>query len=185
MPDSLSFSGEQAELIISADEVQAGIDKLAVQVQPVVDGGNCVLLGVLSGGMFPLVRLAESLQGDFLIDYCHASRYAGNTEGACLVWQRVPSMDLKGLDVVIVDDIYDEGITLMEVAEYCRQNDAASVNTAVLVIKDRERTAANPFPDFDAGLHVPDRYVFGCGMDKRNRWRHLTSIYALMDTGRS
>ena len=74
MPDSLMFSDEEAELIITAEKVAAGVRRLAEQVQPVIDSGNCVLLGVLSGGMFPLVRLAESLQGDFLIDYCHASR---------------------------------------------------------------------------------------------------------------
>ena len=174
-----------AELIVSADEVASGIQRLAEQVQPVVDSGNSLLLGVLTGGMFPLVHLAEALQGDFLVDYCHATRYEGNTEGTSLRWDSKPRHSLQGQDVVIVDDIFDAGLTLAAVAEFCRTNGAGSVKTAALVIKERERPEDIPMPDFDAGLHVPDRYVFGCGMDIHNRWRHLTAIYALADTGRS
>lgn len=186
MPDSQRLSPDtDAELLLSADAVAQGIQRLAEQVQPVVDKGNCLLLGVLTGGMFPLVHLAELLQGDFLIDYCHATRYSGGTEGGEMCWERTPGFSLEGQDVVVVDDIYDAGETLAEVAKFCRANGAASVRTAVLVIKDRDRAAATPLPDFDAGLIVPDRYVFGCGMDVHNRWRHLTAIYALADTGRS
>jgi hypoxanthine phosphoribosyltransferase len=174
-----------AEVVLTAEEVKAGIQRLVEQVQPVVAKGNCVLLGVLTGGMFPLVRIAELLDGDFLVDYCHATRYDGETQGSSLHWQRKPGLPLQGRDVVIVDDILDAGITLAAVAEYCLANGAATVRTAVLVIKDRDRPQETPAPDFDAGLHVPDRYVFGCGMDLGNRWRHLTAVYALPDTGRT
>lgn len=185
MPDSQAFDALDADLLISPAEIEAGLLDMASRLQPIVDRGNCLLLGVLTGGMFPLVKLTEYLQGNFLIDYCHATRYAGDTEGAGISWQRHPVLPLEGLDVIIVDDIYDEGLTLVEVAAWCRDNGAASVQTAVLVIKDRERLATTPLPDFNTGLQVPDRYVFGCGMDVHNRWRHLPAIYALKDTGRT
>jgi hypoxanthine phosphoribosyltransferase len=186
MADSSHNAGmPAAEVVLTAEEVAAGIQRLAAQVQPVVAEGNCLLLGVLTGGMFPLVRIAELLDGDFLVDYCHATRYDGETEGSSLHWDRKPRLPLTGRDVIIVDDILDLGVTIATVAEYCRANGAATVRTAVLIIKDRERPADTPAPDFDAGLHVPDRYVFGCGMDLGNRWRHLSAVYALPDTGRT
>jgi hypoxanthine phosphoribosyltransferase len=182
MPDTVMAA---AELVLTAGDVEGGISRLADQIQPVVAEGNCLLMGVLTGGMFPLVRIAGLLDGDFLVDYCHATRYEGATEGSSLRWEREPGLSLEGRDVIIVDDILDAGITLAAVADYCLANGAATVRTAVLIIKDRDRPVGTPAPDYDAGLHVPDRYVFGCGMDVGNRWRHLTAVYALPETGRS
>ncbi len=172
-----------AEEIFSPAEVARGLDLLAARLQPVIDMADCVLIGVLTGGMFPLIHLAERLRGDFEIDYCHATRYAGGTQGRTLVWLERPHVALAGRTVIVVDDIYDAGTTLHAVAEYCAQEDAARVCTAVMVVKERARAAAVPPPEFTTGLRVPDRYVFGCGMDLHGRWRHLTAIYALKGNG--
>jgi hypoxanthine phosphoribosyltransferase len=171
-----------ADELLSATEVNKGVEHLAAQLQPLIDEGNCVLLGVLLGGMFPLVRLAQSLTGDFLVDYCHASRYGSAMKGGELEWLREPGIELQNRTVIVVDDIFDEGNTFAAVADLCRQKGAARVLTAALVIKDRHRQVGIAPPDFDAGLHVPDRYVFGCGMDVDQHWRHLTAIYALNST---
>ena len=168
-----------ADELLSTAEVQAGLERLAAHIQPVIDTTQCLLLGVLTGGMFPLVHLAEKLRGNFLVDYCHATRYRGGVQGGELLWLKEPGLSLQGLTVIVVDDIWDEGTTLAAVADYCRQAGAAEVLTAVLIIKDRERSTDFTPPDFNAGLRVPDRYVFGCGMDVENHWRHLTSVYAL------
>ena len=174
-----------ADEILSSSEVNAGFDSLATHLQPIIDTADCILLGILNGGMFPLVHLAERLHGDFVIDYCHATRYAGGTKGQVLVWLERPHIDVANKTIIIVDDIYDEGTTLRAVAEHCRQDGAAQVYTAVMLVKDRERDPEIPLPDYVTGLIVPDRYVFGCGMDLYGRWRHLTAVYALRDnTGR-
>ena len=133
----------------------------------------------MNGGMIPAVRLADRLNGDFLLDYCHATRYRGATEGAELQWREPPHVDLAGRTVIVIDDIFDAGITLHAVAERCRELGAAKVLTAVMLVKDCARDPATPAPDFDTGMRVPDRYVFGCGMDYDSGWRHLRSVYAL------
>ena len=176
-PNTPSFP--DAEEILDVATVAAGFDRLAERLQPFVDSGNCVLLAVMNGGMIPTVRLADRLRGDFLLDYCHATRYRGGTEGAELQWRELPHFDLAGRTVIVVDDIFDAGITLQAVAGRCRELGAANVLTAVMLVKDCARDPAAWVPDFDTGLRVPDRYVFGCGMDFDNRWRHLPSVYAL------
>lgn len=169
----------EAEEIISATDIQKGFDRLASRIQPLVDNGNCILLGVMTGGLYPLIRLADRLQGDFLIDYCHATRYLGETRGGSLQWLETPHLGLADQTVVIVDDIFDEGLTLQAVADYCRQEGAFRVATAVMLVKERQSSVGVAGPDFTTGLTVPDRYVFGCGMDVNGRWRHLPAIYAL------
>ncbi len=172
-----------AECVLTRAEVEQGLDQLASGLQVLVDEFDCILLGVLNGGMFPLIHLADRLQGDFLLDYCHATRYQGGTRGNELEWLCKPGLAMEGRTVIVIDDIWDEGTTLAAVAEYCRNSGAAAVATAVLIIKERARPDNAIPPDFDAGLFVPDRYVFGCGMDLNHRWRHLAEVYALTAEG--
>lgn len=180
------LSGAQAPAVVNADEIlsaseiAAGFDLLAAKLQPLVERADCVLLGVLNGGMFPLLRLAERLNGDFLIDYCHATRYAGGMTGGELEWLVTPRLPLRDRVAIVVDDILDAGHTLAGIRELCTSLGAAQVLTAVMTIKDLG-DVQQPQPDFSAGIVVPNRYVFGCGMDLNEAWRHLDSIYALPD----
>lgn len=174
-----------SECVLTSAEVDSGVARLAAQVQPYVDSSECVLVAVMTGGMYPLVRLAEHLEGDFLIDYCHATRYGDALTGGTIEWLAEPSVDLGGRTVIIVDDIWDEGTTLAAVVERCVELGAARVLSAVLFIKERERSPDARAPELDAGLCVPDRYVFGCGMDMNYHWRHLPAVYALPVQGES
>jgi len=77
----------------------------------------------------------------------------------------------------VVDDIFDEGDTLKAILDELRQQDVAEIYSAVLVNKRHDRKVADLTVDF-VGLEVPDRYVFGCGMDYKEYWRNLPAIYA-------
>ncbi len=169
-----------SDLIFSGEDVAVALKKMADEIQPIIDEGNCVLVGVMLGAMFPLVHLAEFLSGDFLIDSCHATRYQSGLEGKELSWLKQPSADLAGRIVIVVDDIFDQGITIEGVVAACEANGAAKVYSAVLCSKAHDRQVSDFRPDFSA-LTVPDRYVFGCGMDYMERWRQLPGIYALRD----
>ncbi len=168
-----------AEEILSEAQVNTGLDHLAHSLQSYIDTADCILLGVLTGGMFPLQRLCERLRGNYRVDFCHATRYAGATTGGDLQWLARPHLDPTGATVIVIDDIYDAGITLTKVAAACAQQGADRVLTAALFVKNCEHSPDARPPDLDAGLRVPDRYVFGCGMDLFERWRHLPAVYAL------
>jgi len=167
-----------AELIVDRHEVARAMDRLAAALQPQADADGCVLLMVLMGGLIPGAMLAERLSGDLRLAACQVSRYRGGLRGQEPRWLLRPTADLAGRTVLLVDDIYDEGLTLEFVAQECRRSGAARVMTITLAWKRRKAEPEAPGPDH-FGVEVPDRYVFGCGMDYGERWRHLPDIFAL------
>jgi len=167
-----------AFLVASAEEVEQAYGRLAGALQGYIDSDDCVLLAVMLGGMVPAVRIAGLLRGSFVLDYCHITRYKGGLTGGSPDWLQPPRARLSGRTVLIVDDIFDEGVTLQYVVSKCRQQGAGRVISAVLLRKEHERVQGDISPDF-AGLTVADDYVFGCGMDYRERWRNLPAIYAI------
>jgi hypoxanthine phosphoribosyltransferase len=84
----------------------------------------------------------------------------------------------------VVDDILDEGHTLADVLDFCRDAGATQVYSAVLVEKQHERKADDVTADY-VGLSVEDRYVFGFGMDYKGHFRNLDGIYAVQSRGQS
>jgi len=169
-----------AVVVATQAEVRQAYDRIAAELQPIVFSADCVLLGIMMGGMVPTVRIAGLLTGDFAMDYCQVSRYRGGLRGGEPEWGQTPRSDLTGRTVLLVDDIFDEGITLECVVGACRDLGAARVISSVLVRKLHDRAAGRSLPDL-VGLTVDDRYVFGCGMDYQHRWRHLPAIYALRE----
>lgn len=167
-----------ARLLVARGDVDAAFGRLAAATQTLVDRDPCVLLGVLLGGLLPLARLASRLQGDFVLDTCRVGRYGDATRGGILKWLAQPCVELRDRHIVLVDDIYDEGVTLDFLVRHCQQAGARRITTVVLVRKRHARARAGLQPDL-VGLEVGDEYVFGCGMDYQGHWRHLPGIWGL------
>lgn len=171
---------EHADLLHSEQAVQAAMDAVAIGVTARLSGRDPLVLCVMNGGLMVTTWLASRLNFPFEMDYIHATRYRGGTMGHDLEWIARPRTAMAGRSVLLVDDIFDEGITLASIAKACHQAGAREVFSAVLVRKDHGRVSGDYTPDF-IGLEVPDRYVFGCGMDYRHYLRNLPAIYALAD----
>ena len=172
---------KEADCLYPAEVVDRAFHELALDVTPVLSGTNPVVICVLQGGLVTAGRLLPLLDFPLEQDYLQASRYGQALAGGELRWRVRPSIPLNGRTVLLLDDIHDEGQTLAAIVDDCRRAGAAAVYSAVLVNKRHERkqgTAA----DFHA-LEVPDRYVFGCGMDYQGYLRNLPGIYALNETG--
>lgn len=166
-------------VVATPADVAEAYERLSVGLQAVIDSDDCILLGVMLGGMIPTARLAGMLHGDYGLDHCQVGRYRGTEQGGLPEWVQPPRSDLRGRTVLIVDDIFDEGITLEYATRECYRLGAGKVISSVLVRKRHDRVATDLRPDH-IGLEVDDRYVFGCGMDYRHRWRHLPEIWALI-----
>lgn len=172
-----------AECVHSAAAVQSALDAQAAALTTAVGDDAPVLLAVMTGGLWPTVELSRRLEFAHRVDCVHATRYEGARRGATVRWRLEPRLALSGQCVVIVDDILDEGHTIAAVQAACRDAGAARVLTTVLVRKQHARLAPGVAVDFVA-LEVPDRYVFGCGMDLHEYWRGLPAIYAVGEDGR-
>ncbi len=168
----------RASLIYSSSQVSAAIDVIAAQLNERLKTTQPLLLCVMNGGLVFTGHLLTRLTCFPQVDYIHATRYRNQTSGSTLDWRVYPSVDLKNRTVVILDDILDEGVTLKAIVEYCYEQGAKEVVSAVLVRKKHNRCIEALESDY-VGLEVEDRYVFGFGMDYQSQLRHLNGIYAL------
>ena len=171
---------EHSTVLATRGEVQMAIDRMAAEINAHYGDRPLVLLVVMTGALIPAAWLAARLAMPLRMDFVHATRYDGATEGGEIVFRVPPRLDLEGQDVLVVEDIFDVGLTLQAIERYCREQGARSVRSAVLVRKIHDRKTTGETPEF-IGLDVPDRYVFGCGMDAYEHWRHLDEIRALED----
>lgn len=171
---------EGAELLHGRAVIEAAIGRMAGEIDQALAGTRPLLLVVMHGGMPFATQLALAMKLDLDLGYVHATRYRGDTRGRALEWKSVPSHPVAGRTVLIADDILDEGHTLKALREACLAEGAGAVYIAVLCEKRHGRRVAGLDADF-VGLQVPDRYVFGYGMDMAERLRHLPGIYALKD----
>ena len=167
----------QAELVHDEAAVQAAVRQMAERISSDLADADPLVLCAMNGGLVPTALLMPHLDFPFRLDYVHATRYREETSGRDLCWQREPEQSLEGRHLLVVDDILDEGYTLESILAWCAAQRPASVRAAVLVEKRHGRGVTPPV-DY-VGLQVPDRYVFGCGMDYRGYWRNLPAIYAL------
>ena len=149
----------------------------AVHVTLALEHVNPLVLCVMSGGLVYCGRLLGRLHFPLELDYVHVARYRESTRGGSLDWVAKPRQSVTGRQVLVVDDVLDEGETLRAIRRSALSEGAARVWTTVLV---RKKTPGNPRIDIDfTALECPDRYLFGCGMDYRGYWRNLPAIYAL------
>ena len=171
---------ESADLLCDEAEVRAAIARLADEITAELKGSNPLVLAVMGGSVFFAGNLLPLLRFPLELDTIEASRYGKSTSGGRIVWTVEPGDNVKGRTVLVLDDILDGGETLAAIRDRVKLLGAREFFSAVLTDKDIGRT--KPIvPDF-IGLKLPDRYVFGCGMDVSGAWRNLPAIYAVKGT---
>ena len=178
MQDEIEQVWRAADCLYSEAQLQPRIEQLAAAIDSAVAGANPVAIAVLNGGLVVSGQLLPKLSFAMQLDCLRATRYRDTTRGHGLEWQLKPRTELAGRTVLLIDDIYDEGVTLAAVQRHCREQGAARIYTAVLVDKQHRRKHPEARVDF-AGVTVPDRYVFGFGMDYRGYLRNAPGIYAV------
>lgn len=172
---------EQADRLYDAKQVDDALARLAAELNARLADSNPLVLCIMQGGLIPGGMLLPRLDFPLQMDYIHATRYGADTSGGELRWIVRPSSPLKDRVVLLIDDIHDEGLTLNAIARDCRAAGAAAVYSAVLVNKIHDRKHGLE-ADFK-GLDVPDRYVFGYGMDYKTYLRNTPGIYAVKEDG--
>lgn len=168
----------RSDRLFDRDEIERAIDQMAVRIRKDLHEQFPVFLTLMHGGLFFAARLGLGLGMDAEFDYLHATRYHGEVTGSGLAWLHRPAATLEGRTVLLVDDILDEGHTLKAVRDWCQDQGAVRVKIAVMATKQHARCVPGLMADY-SGFFVPDRYVFGYGMDINEHGRNLPGIYAL------
>lgn len=170
----------QARRLHARDELEGAIARMGRAITAEIDGERALLLTVMNGGMFFASSLAFAIDCDLDFDYAHATRYGNATVGREVRWLHRPSAPMSDRTVILADDILDEGYTLAALRDYCLTQGARRVLIAVLCDKQHDRRMPGLAADY-VGVELPDRYVFGYGLDYYGQGRNLPDIYALDD----
>jgi hypoxanthine phosphoribosyltransferase len=167
----------RSEVVHPAEAVRAALERLAGEITASLKDEFPIVLAVMGGAVVFAGQLLPRL--DFPLEFgaIEATRYGNATRGAQIAWRLAPGEQVRGRTVLVVDDILDEGVTLAAVRARLVELGARRVLTAVVVDKDNGRD--KPMAADFVGLKVPDRYVFGFGMDAYGLWRNLPAIHAL------
>lgn len=168
---------ESAELLCTEVQVRSAIGRMAEQIAAELADSYPLVLAVMGGSVFFAGMLLPMLRFPLEFDYIHASRYGDATSGGKVVWKVEPGENVRGRTVLVLDDILDGGQTLAAIRDLILARGAAAVLCAVLTEKETGRP--KPIAADFTGLKLPDRYVFGCGMDVSGAWRNLPAIYAV------
>jgi hypoxanthine phosphoribosyltransferase len=164
--------------ILSTEQIRTGVRELAEKLAAIYGERPITIVAILTGSLVLLADLMRLLEMPLRVALIQGSRYrapAEPREGLVINDGLLPS--LKGRDVLVVDDIFDTGHTLVEVLAQLMAQEPASIRTAVLMRKtDRSEVAIQPD---HVVFEIPDEFVVGYGLDYEDRFRNLPYVAAL------
>ncbi len=170
---------DEADCLFNEQQIEDAIRTMGQSITQSLADKNPLVFCVMNGGLVITGKLLTYLQFPLEASYIHATRYRDQLTGGRLDWKVRPSQKIEGRTILVIDDILDEGHTLDAIVDYCREQGAAEVQTAVLVDKKHNRKARPGQKADHTGLEIEDRYIFGYGLDYQGYWRNANGIYAL------
>jgi len=170
---------QQAELLYSAEQVQAALQKVAQQINARLADSHPLVLSVMGGAVVFTGQLLPLLDFPLDFDYVHVSRYGDARQGGTMHWKVEPRENVRGRVVLLLDDILDEGHTLSVLRERVLELGADKCYSAVFA--DKQHGRKKPIHADFVGMELPNRFVFGYGMDIEGVWRNLPAIYAVKE----
>jgi hypoxanthine phosphoribosyltransferase len=164
-------------VLISKAALARRVRELSHEIERDFAGRELVVVAVLNGTVMFLADLLRHLVLPLRLDFIGVSSYGAGTESGELVFTKELRLDVRGRDVLLVDDILDTGKTLRRVVEKLRQLEPQRIKTCVLLEK-AERREENIKADY-VGFNIPDLFVVGYGLDYAERYRNLPFVGVL------
>ncbi|MDA8968402.1 hypoxanthine phosphoribosyltransferase [bacterium] len=163
--------------LLSEAELNAGVQKLASEIDSHYSGRPLTVIAIMTGSLVLFADLIRQLSMPQRVGVVQASSYRGGTTSGQLHVDAAMMIDVKGRDVLLVDDIFDTGKTLDRVSGMMLEHGASSVQTAVLLHKLTQHTVQMR-PNFVA-FEIPDEFIVGYGLDYLDMYRNLPFIAVL------
>lgn len=163
---------------LSQSEIATAVGNLAARISREYAGRDLTVIGVLTGSIVFVADLMRQISVPHQIGMVHASSYRGTATSAGKLLVDLRSLpDIRGRDVLLVDDIFDTGRTVTELVSQIQQQQPRSIRTAVLLWKT-SRSEVSTTPD-DFCFQIPDEFVVGYGLDFNDQYRHLPYLGVL------
>lgn len=163
--------------LLSEAELQGGVRRLADEINRFYAGRPLTIVGILTGSIVLLADLIRQLEMPLRVGVLQASSYRQGTTRGSIVINSDLLLDVHRRDVLLVDDIFDTGHTIQEIAALLEKMGASSVRSAVLLRK-LGRQEVDLQPDF-VGFEIPNEFVVGYGLDYHDLYRNLRHLAAL------
>lgn len=166
------------KIMIDENAIQTRVKELAKQLDKVYAGKNPIVICILKGSVIFYADLIRNMETPIELDFMAVSSYgAGTTSSGDLKIKKDLTADIKGRDVLIVEDIIDSGNTLYCLKKMLIGRQPASVNIVTLLDKP-ERRVVPMEPDY-TGFVIEDEFVIGYGLDYAERYRNLPYVAVL------
>lgn len=163
-------------ILFSEEDIAQIVQRLGAEITGDYQGKDLVLIAVLRGAVVFMGDLMRAIDLPLAIDFMAVSSYGSNAKSSGIV--RIVKdldMDIKGRDVLIVEDILDSGLTLKYLMKNLSSRKPASLEVAAFLWKDVEGKQAAINPKY-VGAHCPDEFVVGYGLDFAERYRNLPYV---------
>jgi hypoxanthine phosphoribosyltransferase len=168
---------EVASILITDRQIARRIKSLAREIESDFRGHETVVVSLLNGTVMFLADLIRHLNVPMRLDFIGVSSYGLGTESGELVFTKELRLDVRGRDVLLVDDILDTGKTLSRVIPKLQALKPRRIKTCVLLDKPARRRAGI-VADY-VGFEIPDLFVVGYGLDFAERYRNLPFVGVL------
>ncbi|MGR4064219.1 MAG: hypoxanthine phosphoribosyltransferase [Vulcanimicrobiaceae bacterium] len=179
-----TYEGAIDRVVFSEEEIAAAIARLAAQIAADHARKPLLLVGVLKGALYVVADLARALSAvpdgpsEIRIDYICVSSYGNQARSSGEVRMvKDAGGPISGQNVVIVEDIVDNGLTLQYLSGLLRERRPTSLKTCALFNKPAHRSV--PVPLDYIGLTCPDEFVVGYGLDYQELFRNLPYLATL------
>lgn len=171
------YGNDVEKVLISEEEIKEICKKLGKRISEDYKDRKLLLVSVLKGAVVFLADLMREITCDCQMDFLSVSSYSGTKTTGVVKFKKDMDVDPKGMDILIVEDILDSGITLSYLKKVLEDRNAASVKICTFLDKPTNRKA-----DIKAdytGAEVPDEFIIGYGLDYNEKYRNLPFVGVL------
>ena len=171
-------NNEISEILITEEEIKNKIIELGKKISKDYKGKNLILVGILRGAVIFMADLARKISIPMVFDFIAISSYGAETKSSGVV-RILKDLDanIKGKDVLIVEDIVDTGLTLDYLLRMLKSRKPASIKVCTFLTKTARRKV-NIKVDY-SGFDIPNKFVVGYGLDYAGKFRNVPYVFTL------
>ena len=163
--------------LISESEIQSKINEIGDQINEDYDGQDLLIIGILKGAFITISDLAKRLKVDVSFDFMSVSSYEGTETSGQVKIEKDLDIDISGKNILIVEDIFDTGLTLSYLKKILDSRNPKSLEFMCMFIKDTAKTTSLDIKYH--GFKIGPEFVVGYGLDFERKYRELPYLAVL------